>query len=136
MIVLPSTSAGFQSSSLVGLSSITINSPFSIATFTLKANTSLTIANIVGANPSWVDMFNYGDYVTFWQDRSFNSYYLQGVYGDDGAGNISWLDISTFTDCSNTIVPSNYNTMTIQLYVANQTIPLLNGNLAINLSIN
>jgi len=55
MIVLPSASAGFQSSSLVGENSITVNSPNNVIFFTLKPNTSLTLANIFGANPAWAD---------------------------------------------------------------------------------
>jgi len=70
--------------------------------------------------------------VTFWEDRNYNFNYLQAIYGDDGLGNNVWLDINTFTDCTNTIVPSNYNTITVQVSSSPQTVSLLNGNLAIN----
>lgn len=132
MIVLPSASAGFQSSSLVGVNSLTINSPNTVGAFILKANTPLTIGNIVGANPAWADPFAFSDYVTFWENRNYNFYYLQAIYIDDGLGNYVWFDITTFTDCTNTIVPSNYNTITLQVSSSPKTVPLINGNLGIN----
>jgi hypothetical protein len=133
MIVLPSTSAGFQSSSLVGESTFTITSPNSVIFFTLKANTPLSIANIVGPNPSWADPAgNFSDYFTFYTSSKFDNVYLQGVYGDLGAGFV-WIDAGDFaTDITNTIVPSNNNYIVIQPYATPSTISLLNGNLGIN----
>jgi hypothetical protein len=132
MIFSPSVSAGFQSSSLVGASSVTINPLFSQAAFTLKANTPLTVANIVGANPSWADPSAFNDYVTFWADRNYNFSYLSAIYGDIGFGN-TWINIITFEECTNTVVPPQYNTVTIQVATSPQTVPLLNGNRAINI---
>jgi hypothetical protein len=133
MIVLPSTSAGIQSSSLVGESTFTINPPNTVFFLTIKANTPLSIANIVGANPSWADPAgNFNDYFSFYTSSKFDNIYLQGIYGDLGAGFV-WIDSSDFaTDITNTIVPSNYNYIVIQPYAVPATIPLLNGNLGIN----
>ncbi len=133
MIVLPSTSAGFQSSSLVGLSSITINSPSTLVFFSLKVNTPLTIANIFGANPSWADPAGgFNDYITFYANNNYDSEVLNAIYVDYGSGPY-WADLIDFsTDVTNTVVASNNNAFYVQPYSIPATIPLLNGNLAIN----
>jgi hypothetical protein len=112
--------------------SVSINPLYYQAAFTLKANTPLTVANIVGANPSWADPSAFNDYVTFWADRNYNFFYLSAIYGDIGSG-LTWIDINTFTDCTNTVVPPQYNTIAIQVATTPQTVPLLNGNRAINI---
>lgn len=133
MIVLPSASAGFQSSSLVGVNSLTINSPNSIVVFTLKANTVLTIANIVGANPSWADpLGGANDYLNFFPNDRFLTPTLTAVYADLGGGSI-WISAADFsTDVTNIVISSENIYLSIQPYSIPATIPLLNGNLAIN----
>jgi len=133
MIVLPSASAGIQSSSLVGLSSITINSPSTIVRFSLKVNTQLTIANIFGANPSWADPAgSFSDYITFYANNNYDSEVLSAIYVDYGSGPF-WADTSDFaTDVTNTVIASNNNAFFVQPYSIPATISLLNGNLAIN----
>jgi hypothetical protein len=133
MIVLPSASAGVQSSSLVGESTITINSPNSICFLTIKANTPLSIANIFGANPAWANAVSFSDYITFYTSSKFDVVYLQGLYYTEDEINFYWLDSSDFvTNVTNTIVPPNYNYIVVQPNSVPSTIPLLNGNLGIN----
>jgi hypothetical protein len=133
MIFSPSVSAGFQSSSLVGASSVTINLPSALVFFSLKANTQLTIANIFGANPSWADPAgSFADYISFYANNSYDSEVLNAIYVDYGAGPY-WADLSDFsTNVTNTVVASNNNALLVQTYITPATIPLLNGNLAIN----
>lgn len=133
MIFSPSVSAGFQSSSLVGKNSITINPPSTVMFFTLKANTQLTIANIFGANPPWADPAgSFADYMTFYPDNTFTMYTLNAIYVDYGSGPY-WADLNDFiTDVTNNVLASQNKYISVQPYIAPVTIPLLNGNLAIN----
>lgn len=133
MIFSPSVSAGFQSSSLVGASSITINPPSALVRFTLKANTQLTIANIFGANPSWADPAGgFADYITFYPDNTFSLYTLSALYVDYGSGPY-WADLNDFfTEVTNNVLASENKYISVQPYITPATIPLLNRNVAIN----